>query len=61
MGLLGLMSIRAASSIEANVETMDQLRARLLKHRFWTQVLGIISIFITAIWGMYQNMVVGSL
>ena len=61
MGLLGLMSIRAASSIEANVGTMDQLHTRLLKHRFWTQVLGIISIFITAIWGMYQNMVVGSL
>lgn len=61
MGLLRLMSIRAASSIEANTETIDQLLGRLLKHRLWTQVLGIISIFISAIWGMYQNMVVGSL
>lgn len=57
MGLLGLMSIRAANSIEANVETMDQLNTCLLKHRFWTQVLGTVSILITAIWGMYHNII----
>lgn len=61
MGLLRLMSIRAASSIEANVETMDELKALLLKHRFWTQVIGTLSIFITASWGMYQNMVLGGI
>ena len=31
------------------------------KHRVLTQVVGVISIFITAMWGMLQNMTIGAL
>ena len=27
-----------------------------MRHRLITQVIGMISIFITALWGMYQNL-----
>ncbi|MCF6443282.1 component of SufBCD complex [Nereida sp. MMG025] len=61
MSILGLMSISTARLIRETVEDLDQLYARLLRHRFWTQVLGIVSIFVTAMWGMYQNVNLGSL
>ncbi|MBM7069682.1 component of SufBCD complex [Actibacterium sp. 188UL27-1] len=37
----------------------QDLYPRLSKHRFITQVIGMISIFITSIWGMLQNMALG--
>lgn len=61
LSILGLMSISTARLIRDTVETEEQLHARLVRHRFWTQVLGIISIFVTAMWGMYQNMNIGSI
>lgn len=37
----------------------EDLYRRLAKHRFITQVIGMISIFVTSIWGMLQNMALG--
>ena len=34
---------------------------RLHKHRFITQLIGMVSIFVTALWGMWQNMTIGAL
>jgi len=59
--ILGLMSVNRARSIVRNVDTPEKLHKTLNSHRFWTQVLGVISIFITAIWGMYQNLNLGAL
>ncbi len=61
MAVLGSMSLRAALRLEAEPLTGEALRRRLMRHRFWTQALGIVSIFITAMWGMWQNMNLGPL
>lgn len=39
----------------------DALRARLMFHRRITQVIGMFAIFVTAMWGMYQNLSLGVL
>ncbi|MEM8979139.1 MAG: component of SufBCD complex [Pseudomonadota bacterium] len=59
--ILGMMSVTRARQIVDEVKTAEDLHKALNAHRFWTQVLGVISIFITAIWGMYQNLNLGAL
>lgn len=59
MSLVGLLSLSTARLIEAEQPTGEALRKRLIRHRFWVQVIGMISIFVTAMYGMYQNLVVG--
>jgi len=61
MTLVGLLSVATARKIAAQAERGEALRRRLLRHRFWTQVIGMISIFVTALWGMYQNLSLGAL
>jgi len=39
----------------------EALHGRLTRHRIYTQMLGVVSIFVTALWGMYQNMSFGAL
>jgi hypothetical protein len=56
--LVGLLSLAAAARIDAKGLTGDALCRLLQRHRTWTQVVGMISIFITALYGMYQNLVV---
>jgi hypothetical protein len=34
----------------------DGLQKRLSRHRFITQAIGMLSIFVTALWGMWHNM-----
>lgn len=61
MSLLGLLSLRTASIIRGKELSGELLRARLLRHRVYTQMLGVVSIFVTALWGMYQNLSLGVL
>ena len=61
MTLLGGLSLRTAQRLQATMPSGEALRRALTRHRFWTQGLGIISIFITAMWGMWQNMNLGAL
>lgn len=61
MALVGLLSIRTALRIEAGERQGEVLIRRLMRHRFVTQAIGILSIFVTAMWGMYWNMNVGVL
>lgn len=58
MTIVGLLSLRVARRIAAELPENDALFSRLNRHRFWTQVIGMISIFITATYGMYHNLVV---
>lgn len=59
MSFVGILSINAARRIRAEQTAGDLLCKRLLRHRLATQVIGMISIFVTALWGMYQNLSVG--
>lgn len=56
MALVGLLSVFTARRIRAEEPVGDALHDRLTKHRLITQGIGMVSIFVTAIWGMLQNM-----
>ncbi len=53
---VGLLSLRAARRIAAEAPEGEALFRRLVRHRFWVQVVGMLSIFSTAMFGMYQNL-----
>jgi len=55
LSLVALMSLRTARRIRAREAKGEELRRILMRHRFWTQVVGMISIFVTAMWGMAMN------
>jgi len=55
---VGLMSVAAAQQIAANALDGVTLYRRLVRHRLWTQVIGMVSIFVTATYGMYHNLAV---
>lgn len=59
MALVGLLSLRAARRIRAEARDAATLYRHLARHRFATQVIGMIAIFVTAMWGMYRNLAVG--
>ncbi len=61
MAILGVLSLSTARKIEEQQLRGDALRARMNRHRLYTQLLGIVSIFVTAMWGMFQNQTVGVL
>ncbi|SFB82896.1 hypothetical protein SAMN04488094_101673 [Tropicimonas isoalkanivorans] len=59
MGLVFALSIRTARRIKsADGEGLYRMLAR---HRFMTQAIGMVSIAITAFWGMWQNLALGVL
>ena len=59
MSLVFALSIRTARIIRAadGAGLYDKLR----RHRVMVQAIGMMSIFVTAFWGMWQNMAVGVL
>lgn len=61
MTIVGLLSIRTAGMIEAGENTGEALLRRLTRHRISVQTVGMISIFITSLFGMWQNMQIGAL
>lgn len=61
MALVWLLSLRTARQIEAADLTGAPLISRLVRHRLYVQIIGMVSIFITAVWGMFQNMSVSVL
>jgi hypothetical protein len=58
MTLVGWLSLKLARKIADEIPTDDTLFRYLHRHRFWTQVIGMVSIFVTATYGMYHNLVV---
>lgn len=61
MSLVGLLSVRTAQIIQTKELLGETLYNRLHWHRVGTQAIGMLSIFVTAIWGMWQNMTTGAL
>ncbi len=61
LAILGLLSLRTARLIQAGENSGAELHRRLFRHRVTTQFLGMISIFVTSMFGMYQNMHLGVL
>ncbi|MDT8327303.1 MAG: component of SufBCD complex [Roseovarius sp.] len=59
--LVGLLSVHTATRIKAEGLAGAALFKRLNRHRFIIQVIGVVSLFFTAMWGMYQNMNAGVL
>lgn len=55
LSVVGAMSIATARRIAAEADRGEALRRRLALHRTAVQVIGMISIFVTAFWGMLQN------
>jgi hypothetical protein len=53
------VTVRAARRVRSSGERGEALRRRIQKARVWVQVIGMVSIFITAMWGMYQNVTIG--
>jgi hypothetical protein len=52
MTLVRLMELRMSFRIERESLQGDKLCRALLRHRFWVQLMGVIAIFVTAVWGM---------
>lgn len=59
LSLVGLLSFSTARLIRDEDARGEQLCRRLTRHRLYTQIIGMIAIFVTALWGMYQNLHVG--
>ncbi len=57
--MVGALSISTAKAIDTENALGEVLRKRLTRQRTMTQAIGIVSIFVTAMWGMYQNLNVG--
>ncbi len=54
--MVAAMSVRHARSIRARAEEGEVLRRHLGRLRFYNQVIGLVSIFVTAFWGMWFNL-----
>ena len=61
MCILSALSLRTARMIEAGENAGTALHRRLVRHRISTQALGMVSIFVTSMFGMYVNLNIGVL
>jgi len=59
MFIVGFLSARTARLIRDREDKGETLIRRMIRHRFSTQFVGMISIFVTAMYGMYTNLYVG--
>ncbi len=61
LSIVGMLSLSTARLILSDNEGGERLYKRLNRHRLYTQIIGMIAIFVTALWGMYQNVNLGPL
>jgi hypothetical protein len=61
ISVVGALSLRAARHVLDGQGSGDALFRLLRRHRVLVQVIGMFSIFVTSMWGMYQNMQFGAL
>ena len=58
--IVGALSVVRAQKIAEEQATGEVLYRHLLAHRRSIQVIGMVSIFVTAMFGMYQNLALGA-
>ena len=58
--IVGLLTLRTARDLAAGRAQGDALYVRLRRHRLIVQIIGVASIFVTATFGMYQNLLLGA-
>jgi hypothetical protein len=56
--LLGFLSIHTATWMEANDPEPEQMLRRLIRHRTYTQGIGMLAILCTSMYGMWHNLAV---
>lgn len=61
VGMLNLSTARLIRQDQGDQRDHALLFKRLSRHRLYTQIIGMVSIFVTALWGMYQNIALGPL
>lgn len=61
MMLVGLINLQTAKRVRAEQAEGEALAKRLRRCRLYTQIIGMFSIFVTSLWGMYQNISIGVL
>ena len=54
--VVGGLCVWSARRIQNDAEDLEMLFKMLATHRLWTQLIGMISIFFTALYGMYHNL-----
>lgn len=54
--VIGALSLFTARRIEEKATDVQMLYKMLGTHRLWTQIIGMIAIFFTAMYGMYHNL-----
>lgn len=54
--LVGLLMIRETKRLNAEMPRGDDLIRRLKWHRFWVQLIGLLAILVTSLWGMWVAM-----
>jgi len=60
MNVVAMINLQAARDLR-DAQDDDALRRRLTRTRLYIQLVGVMSIFVTGIWGMYQNLTIGAL
>lgn len=58
MAIVAALSLSTARRIEREAPRGDALFGCLARHRRWTQGVGVVAIFVTAMFGMYRNLAV---
>jgi hypothetical protein len=56
LSIVGAVCLGTSRKIAATQPEGDALRKVLFRHRLYTQIIGMISIFVTAMWGMIHNL-----
>ncbi len=60
LSIVAGLSFRTAQKIADKSETGEPLKRRMIRHRFSTQIVGMLALVITAFWGMWRNLQVGA-
>ncbi len=61
MCVLTLLRLRLARRIAREAPEGEALAQLLLRHRFWVQLIGMIAVFLTVLWGMWHSLTTGVL
>lgn len=61
LSIIGLLNMSTARLISSEGASGELLQKRLRRHRLYTQIIGMSSVLVTSMWGMYQNLAVGPL